>query len=102
MKISGTLGIAILLIAAFYFGPSVLEAADSPCDALINRVLAIDPPRDENGQPNRIATGMARVLGPVFLKRMVETRYPDVPPQLGCALNQHGSSPGSAGEAAKV
>ena len=86
MKISGTLGIAILLIAAFYFGPSVLEAADSPCDALINRVLAIDPPRDENGQPNRIATGMARVLGPVFLKRMVETRYPDVPPQLGCAL----------------
>lgn len=78
----------ILLVAAaagFYFGPGIMEPADTPCDALVSRRLAIDPPRDDNDQADRIASGMARVLGPMFLKRVVERRYPNVPPQLACA-----------------
>jgi hypothetical protein len=74
------------LAAAFYFGPSVLEAADTPCDALVNRALAINPPRDADGQANRLATGLARVLGPVFVRHVAQTRYPHIPPQLACAL----------------
>jgi hypothetical protein len=81
--------------AGFYFGPSILESADTPCDALVERAIAINVPLDAHGKPDAVAaglvqdtvvTGLLRAFGPAFLKRAIQTRYPDVPPQLACAL----------------
>ncbi len=76
--------IAIILFLAllgFYLGPTFIEGADSQCDALVAYAMN----RSSLEGPSPMAIGMIKAFGPLVVKKMVQERYPDLPPQLTCA-----------------
>ena len=67
----------IVIVAAFYFGPQILESASDPCGALANRALAADGA----GAFGRLGS----LIGGAAVRATVEKRYPNTPPGVVCA-----------------
>jgi hypothetical protein len=70
-----------LALLGLYLGPTLIEQADSQCDSLVAYMLAVDP----EGRSSPMANGMIRAVGPIFVKKMAQERYPNLPPQVVCA-----------------
>jgi hypothetical protein len=81
------LAVILILGAAFYVVPGIVENVGSPCEAAIKRALTNDPPRASDGSVDRLASSMALMIGPGLFRKAAEERFPNVPPEVFCACH---------------